>query len=73
MLKRYVVQSPDLWGYQMVADSFKAQGDMDHWQETLNEFLNKVEDRGLDHPKVRVDIAEYYMSRKEWEKAMVYA
>jgi tetratricopeptide (TPR) repeat protein len=73
LLKRYIEQSPDLWGYQMVADSFKAQGDMDHWRETLDDFLNKVEDLNLDHPKVRVAIAEYFMSRNEWDKATVYA
>ena len=73
VLKRYNEQSPDLWGYRMLADSFKAQGDMNHWQETLDDFLNRVEDLGLDHAKVRVDLAEYFMSRKEWDKAMVYA
>ena len=41
VLKRYIEQSPDLWGYQMLADSFKAQGDMGRWQETLDDFLNR--------------------------------
>jgi tetratricopeptide (TPR) repeat protein len=72
-LKRYIEQSPDLWAYQMVADSFKAQRDMARWRETLDDFLAKVEDLGLDHAKVRVQIAEYFMSRKEWDKATPYA
>jgi tetratricopeptide (TPR) repeat protein len=73
VLKRYIEKSPDYWGYAKLADSYKAQGDLDHWRETLDEFLNKVEDLGLDHAKVRVEVAEYYMSRKVWDKAMVYA
>jgi hypothetical protein len=73
VLKRYIEVSPDLWGYRTIAESYKAQGDMVRWQETLDDFVNKVEDLGLDHAKVRVELAEYFMNRKEWDKAMVYA
>ncbi len=73
LLKRYNEVSPDLWAYRMVADSYKAQGDMDRWLETLDDFLNKVEDIGLNHATVRVEIAEYFMGRKEWDKATPYA
>lgn len=73
LLARYNEQSPDLWAYRMIADSYKAQGDTNRWRETLDDFLNKVEEISLDHTQVRVDIAEYFMARNEWDKATPYA
>ena len=62
VISRYIELSPDAWAYQTLAANFKAQGKIDRWQQTLEEFLNKVEDLGLDHAKVRVEIAEHYMA-----------
>ncbi len=73
VISRYIMLSPDVWAYQTLAANFKAQGKIDRWQETLDEFLNKVEDLGLDHAKVRVEIAEHYMGLKQWDKAKPYA
>ncbi len=73
VLSRYITLSPDAWAYQTLAGNFKAQGQLDRWQETLDEFLNKVEDLGLDHARVRVEIANHYMGLKQWDKARPYA
>jgi tetratricopeptide (TPR) repeat protein len=73
MFSRYIALSPDVWAYQSLAAAYKAQGKIDRWQETLDEFLNKVEDPGLDHAKVRVEIANHYMELKQYDKARPYA
>ena len=49
------------------------QGKIDRWQATLDNFLTKVEDLGLDHAQVRVEIANYYMGLGQWDKAKPYA
>lgn len=72
-LSRYIELSPDVWAYEMLAANFKAQGNIDRWKSTLDEFLQKEDDPGLDHAKVRVEIANYFMERQEWEKARPYA
>jgi len=73
VISRYIALSPDVWAYQTLAANYKAQGKIDRWQETLDEFLNKVQDLGLDHAKVRVEIANHYMGLKQWDKAKPYA
>ena len=72
-LTRYVELSPDLWAYRKIAETYKSEGKIDRWQETLDDFLNKVEDLGLDHANVRIEVAEYLMDLKQWDKAMPYA
>ena len=73
VLSRYVVLSPDRWAYRALADNFRLQGKIDRWQATLDNFLTKVEDLGLDHAQVRVEIANYYMGLGQWDKAKPYA
>ena len=68
-ISRYMELSPDLWASQTLAANYKAQGKIDRWLETLERFLANVEDLGLDHARVRVDIADYYMGLKQWDKA----
>jgi tetratricopeptide (TPR) repeat protein len=72
-ISRYMELSPDLWACQTLAANYKAQGKVDRWLETLENFLNNVEDLGLDHAKVRVEIADHYMGLKQWDKAKPYA
>ncbi len=73
MLSRYIKLSADQSAYQKLAANFKAQGNIDRWQATLDEFLNKALDLGLDHAMVRVEIANHYMGLKQWDKARPYA
>jgi tetratricopeptide (TPR) repeat protein len=73
LFTRYIELSPDAWAYRSLAATYKQLGKVDRWLGLLEEFLNKVEDPGLDHASVRVEIANHYMNLKEWEKASPYA
>lgn len=72
-LKQYIALSPDHWAYVALADQHKKTGDTTRWLATLNEFLVQSEDRGLDHARVRVDIAEALMNQGRFEEARPYA
>ena len=72
-LTRYIRQSPDAWAYEMIAANYKAKGDATRWKETLDEYLANVEDHGLDHARIQVQIANHYMEQKHWADAHPYA
>ena len=72
VLLRYIDLSPDVGAFRLLAANFKAQGKIDRWQEALEAFLNH-EDLGLDHAKVRTEIADHYIGMKQWDKAKPYA
>lgn len=72
-LKKLMEVSPDRWVYQRLADCYEAQGDPDRWRSTLDDFLTKTENTGLDHARVRVQIANALMARGELEEARQYA
>ena len=72
-LERYIAESPEHWAYERLAKNFFEQGDITHWLGTLDRYLAAGEDHGLDHAKVRVEIANYYMDKGMWAKAQPYA
>ena len=72
-LERYIAGSPEHWAYERLAKNYREQGDMAHWLATLDQYLAAGEDHGLDHAKVRVEIADYYMAKGMWAKAQPYA
>lgn len=73
-LAAYIRQTPDLWAYKTLADNYKAQGDLEKWRGTLKEYLEATTDeRGLDHARIQVDLAEDLMRRKKWAEARPYA
>jgi tetratricopeptide (TPR) repeat protein len=71
-LARYIQREPEYWAYEQLARIYKDRGDLRRWQETLEDFL-KVEDTGLEHAKVRVELADHYMASGQWAKAKPYA
>ncbi|HVX60435.1 MAG TPA: hypothetical protein VHC19_07535, partial [Pirellulales bacterium] len=71
-LSAYLKRSPDLWAYRQLAKSYLQQNDRENWKATLDEFLTQ-EDYGLEHARVRVEIANYFMDQQEWEQAQPYA
>ncbi|MHC5539681.1 tetratricopeptide repeat protein, partial [Singulisphaera rosea] len=73
ILMRYIARCPDSWGYLMLANNYRARGEQGRWKATLDEFLEKVEDRGHDHASIRVKIAEEFMRQKRWADALPYA
>jgi tetratricopeptide (TPR) repeat protein len=72
-LERYIAESPEDWAYERLAKNYREQGDIARWLATLDQYLAAGEDHGLDHAKVRVEIANYYMTNGMWEKAQPYA
>ena len=72
-LARYIKISPDAWAYEMIADNYKAKGDLARWKETLDDYLAHVEDHGLHHAHIQVEIADHFMEQKRWKEARPYA
>jgi tetratricopeptide (TPR) repeat protein len=72
-LRRFIRQSPDAAAFELLAATYKAVGDRKRWKETLDEFLDTVEDHGLDHARVRVQIANDFMEHQQWAEAQPYA
>jgi tetratricopeptide (TPR) repeat protein len=62
----------DAAAWHQLADVYRRRGQMDRWLATLEEYLQKP-DYHLDHFGAQADIANYFMERKEWEKALPYA
>src|SRR5690606_14193752 len=58
--------------YSMLAQSYKDDGDPVKWKELLDEYLESTEPT-LEHARVRVDIAQDFMSRQQWHRAEPYA
>jgi tetratricopeptide (TPR) repeat protein len=71
-LKQALTLSNDRDTNHSLAETYKVQGKMDRWQETLEAFL-EGEDTGLTHAGVRVELARYFMAKKEWQRAQPYA
>jgi len=63
---------PTYADYASLAHVYKSQKKTTLWRETLEESL-KLPAKGLEHARARVDIANDYMRRKQWEKARPYA
>jgi tetratricopeptide (TPR) repeat protein len=73
LLRRSVELSPQRSAYESLADTYKARGDMEGWRKTLDEYLAKGEDHGLNHATIRVQIARCYIGEKRWKDAAPYA
>jgi tetratricopeptide (TPR) repeat protein len=71
-LARSIQALPDQQGYELLANVYRAQGDLAKWQATLERFLQEPEFR-LSHASVEVKIAYHLMLLKEWDKALPYA
>lgn len=67
-LKRRIELVPEHEAYQALAKLYSKHGDEQRWVDTLLASL-KLPALGLDDDRSRVDLANYFMRRKEWEKA----
>ncbi len=72
-LNRTIKLSPDSWAFEMLAENYKAQGDVARWTATLEDYLANGEDHGLNFAKVRVDLARHCMRLGDWARAKAYA
>lgn len=73
VLKRYIAQSPSHWAYALLAKNEKDRGNVDLWKKTLDEYLERGENSGLDHATVQVELARHFMNKKQWSEALPYA
>ncbi len=71
-LARFVELSPDQAGFAWLADVQLKQNDRQKWQETLEKSL-AAEDFALSHAKTRSMLARYFMTEKQFDKALPYA
>jgi hypothetical protein len=67
------VLSSDRWAYDALAECNLARGDRARWRTTLEDYLAKTEDAGLEHANVRVKIANDLMSNGRYAEAWPYA
>ncbi|MDP6503336.1 MAG: hypothetical protein QF886_06955, partial [Planctomycetota bacterium] len=72
-LERLISVSKDKWAFTELARIHKASGNVDEWKAVLDEYLKKGADSGLQKTSVRVELANHYMGRGEYEKAEPYA
>ena len=70
--KRLIEISPSGDSFRELAGLYRAAGDETGWRETLEASL-KEEDTGLFHAQVRVDLARFYMQKKDFKRAEPYA
>lgn len=71
-MRAYVARAPDTKAYTTLANICRLQGNEQGWQDALEQAL-KTEDAGLTHASVRAELANYFMDKKEWKKALPYA
>ncbi|HUE15156.1 MAG TPA: hypothetical protein VMR25_13380, partial [Planctomycetaceae bacterium] len=67
--RRRIELVPSSFTYGMLATIYKRQGNMVRWEQTLQDSLSK----GFDRSKICTQLTRYYMDRKEWKQAAVYA
>ncbi|HJT35202.1 MAG TPA: hypothetical protein VJ783_24470 [Pirellulales bacterium] len=72
VLRAYIKLSPDAWAYLALARSYFADGKLDSWQALLDEYLAHSAD-GAQASSLRLEIANTFLARGEWEKALPYA
>jgi tetratricopeptide (TPR) repeat protein len=73
VLKRYIAQSPSYWAYALLARNEKDRGNLELWKTTLDEYLERGENSGLDHARVQVELARHFMNKRQWSEGLPYA
>ena len=71
-LKRAIEMSPDALAFRFLADVYKKQNKTDKWIATLEKVLQEG-DTGLEHASVQVQLANHFMSLKDFKRAQPYA
>lgn len=71
-LKRAVALASQQQYFKELAALYARRGDTHRWQATLEDFL-KQPSYGLEGDNVRVQLADHFAARHEWQKALEYA
>tara|TARA_R110002073_G_scaffold241084_3_gene402894 strand:- start:2728 stop:5712 length:2985 start_codon:yes stop_codon:yes gene_type:complete len=72
LLLRLIELYPTAKSFETLANLYGQQGKTKQWLETLSASL-ELPASGLDQDRIRVQIAEHYMSRGEFAEALPYA
>jgi len=72
-LKRRMALLPNGDAYNGLAKYYKKTKQIEKWLATMDEFLKSDEAFGNMGAGARIEVAEYYMQKKQWEKARPYA
>ena len=70
--KKSVEIAPTMAGYVKLAHFYRAEGNAEKWQESLDQAL-KLPSFGLEDASVRAELAKGLMKQGKWEKAAPYA
>jgi hypothetical protein len=70
--KRQVEAAPGFAGYQLLAKVYQAKNDRIRWKQTLDKAL-ELPPAGLEHARIRNDIAIDLLEHSEFRDAVVYA
>jgi tetratricopeptide (TPR) repeat protein len=73
LLLEYIKQWPDYWAYEKLAEIHAQRHNTSRWLEVLERFLAEGRDSGFEKATVRVAIANYYMTQKQWDMARPHA
>ena len=73
LLLDYVKRWRDSWAYAKLAEIYAKKHDSSRWLEVLERYLEEGGGPALEQAQIRVVLATYYMSQKQWEKARPYA
>lgn len=72
LCERYIAVAPAQWPFDQLAEMYLQQGQEDKWLATRERQL-RVQDYGLDHARVRVQIARHFMDQQDFQRALPYA
>jgi tetratricopeptide (TPR) repeat protein len=71
-LKKLIVMNPNSTSFTTLAKLYLRKNDHKRWEETLEAYL-QTPDLGLQQATVRLELAEYHATQKNWEKAKKHA
>jgi tetratricopeptide (TPR) repeat protein len=71
-IQKFVELAPEVTNYRALATLYRKRGDTQKYLQALEDAL-KLPEMGLDHARVRVQLAEYYMEKGEFQTALPYA
>ncbi len=72
LLDRMVSASGDVWAYRTLAKIYQDRGDRTRWRATLDDLLRTPAGDGVEHARVRYEIANDLMSRGRLREAWPY-
>ena len=72
MLESLFEKIARLSGPHQSGGDYTAQGNLDLWKKTLDEYL-KEDVQDLDHARIKVNIARYLMQKNDFKSARPYA